>query len=278
MGFMFDYHMHTQYSGDIPAGKGSTVAELCEAAITRGFQEIAITDHCDIDGIYYGAFPKLDIEGVYRDIQAAREQFNSKLNILFGIEIGQACHMPKESKFLIDRFQFDYVIGSVHAVRGILDFSDLKINELDDSRLIMLWEQYISEMKELLDWGCFCTLAHITYPYRYYKFACREHLLDLENKGREVFEDILKTVIEKGISLEVNTSGLRQGLGQTLPNTDLIKFYKELGGEMITLGSDAHNARDVGADVRETAELLKSLGFKYITRYKDRKPYMQKID
>jgi histidinol-phosphatase (PHP family) len=124
----------------------------------------------------------------------------------------------------------------------------------------------------------FCTLAHITYPYRYFKFGGREHLLALEETGRELFEDILKTVIDKGISLEVNTSGLRQGLGQTLPNTDLIKFYKELGGELITVGSDAHHARDLGADIKETAELLKSLGFKYITRYKDRKPYMQKLN
>lgn len=275
---MFDYHTHSQYSGDIPKGKGSTVNELCEAAISKGFQEIAITDHCDIDGIYYGAFPKLDIAVVYRDIVNAREQYAGRLNILFGIEIGQAWHMPKEAKFLIDRFDFDYVIGSVHSVRGIIDFADLKINELSDSELLELWEKYIREMKELLDWGYFCTLAHITYPYRYYKFAGREALLDLENKGRELFEDILKSVIEKGISLEVNTSGLRQGLGQTLPSTDLIKFYKELGGEMITIGSDAHNARDLGADIKNTAQLLKSLGFQYITRYKDRKPYMQKID
>jgi histidinol-phosphatase (PHP family) len=174
MEFMFDYHMHTQYSGDIPAGKGSTVAELCEAAIKRGLQEIAITDHCDIDGIYYGAFPKLDIEGVFRDIQAAREQFAGKLNILFGIEIGQACHMPKESKLLIDRFGFDYVIGSVHAVRGILDFADLKINELSDSECLCSGSNIFGEMKELLDWGLFSTLAHITYPYRY-TIRGREH-------------------------------------------------------------------------------------------------------
>lgn len=275
---VFDYHIHSQYSGDIPAGKGSTVNELCEAAIQKGFREIAITDHCDIDGVYYGAFPKLDIAGVYRDIVKARAQYAGRLNILFGIEIGQAWHMPKEAKFLIDRFEFDYVIGSVHSVRGILDFADLKMREMSDGELLALWEKYIGEMKELLDWGYFSTLAHITYPYRYLKFAGKESLIDLEKKGRAYFEDILKKAIEKGVSLEVNTSGLRQGLGQTLPNTDLIKFYKELGGEMITIGSDAHHARNLGADIRETAELLKSLGFQYITRYQDRKPYMQKID
>jgi len=191
---VFDYHIHSQYSGDIPAGKGSTVNELCEAAIQKGFREIAITDHCDIDGVYYGAFPKLDIAGVYRDIVKARAQYAGRLNILFGIEIGQAWHMPKEAKFLIDRFEFDYVIGSVHSVRGILDFADLKMREMSDGELLALWEKYIGEMKELLDWGYFSTLAHITYPYRYLKFAGRESLIDLEKKGRAYFEDILKKI------------------------------------------------------------------------------------
>ncbi|HAN21319.1 MAG: hypothetical protein A2Y15_07245 [Clostridiales bacterium GWF2_36_10] len=274
---MYDYHMHSLYSGDIPKGKGNSVDELCETAIARGFTEIAITDHCDIDGIYYGAFPKLDINGVYRDILRVREKYFDKLSLLFGIEIGQASHMPLETNLLLERYPFDYVIGSVHSVRGIIDFAELKINEVTDAELLLLWDKYILEMKELIHWGNFCTLAHITYPFRYLKFAGREKLLDLENKGRELFEEILKAIIQKGISLEVNTSGIRQGLGQTMPNDDLIRFYKELGGEMITIGSDAHYARDLGVDIKETREKLKAFGFKYITRYKNRKPFLEKM-
>jgi len=274
---MFDYHMHSLYSGDIPEGKGSSVLQLCRTAIERGFTEIAITDHFDIDGIYYGAFPRLDIEGVYRDILNCRELFSEKLNILFGIELGQACHMPKEAKYLLDRFPFDYVIGSVHTVRGLLDISFLDLKHMDDNSILSLWDKYIEELKELVDWGYFCTLAHITYPYRYMKLAGREKLLDLKSIGRAVFEDIMKEIIQKGISLEVNTSGLRQGVGETLPGDDLIQFYKELGGELITVGSDAHNARDLGADIKITVEKLKSFGFEYITRYENRKPFMQKI-
>lgn len=275
--YMFDYHMHSFYSGDIPAGKGSTVKEMCEAAISKGLTEIAITDHFDIDGIYYGAFPKLDIDSVYKDITEAREIYSDRLNILFGLELGQAVHMPLESKRLIERYPFDYVIGSVHAVRGIIDFSMLEMNKMEDARLLGLWHQYLEEMMELVEWGHFCTLAHITYPFRYLKFAGREKILNLAETGRDAFENILKKIIEKGISLEVNTSGIRQGLGQTMPNDDLIRFYKELGGELVTIGSDAHNARDIGADVKETAEKLRSFGFEYITRYKDKKPFMIKI-
>lgn len=274
---MFDYHMHSLYSGDIPKGKGNSINELCENAISKGISEIAITDHYDVDGIYYGAFPMLDIGSVYRDILIAREKYGERLSVLFGIEIGQACHMPLETNRLLNRYPFDFVIGSVHSVRGIIDFAELKVETMDDKELLLLWDKYISEMKELIEWGNFCTLAHMTYPFRYLKFAGREQLLDLENKGREVFEDILKSIIKKGISLEVNTSGLRQGLGQTMPNDDLIRFYKELGGEMITIGSDAHCSRDIGADIEDTTEKLKAFGFEYITRYKNRKPYMVKI-
>jgi histidinol-phosphatase (PHP family) len=274
---MFDYHIHSFYSGDIPEGMGSTVAELCETAIFRGFTEIAITDHFDVDGIYYGAFPKLDLEGVYRDVFEAKDRYADKLSVLFGLEIGQAIHMPKESKRLIDRFPFDYIIGSVHSVRGIVDISFLDLDKMGNEELLMLWKDYISEMKELIDWGYFDTLAHITYPYRYLKLAGREKLLDLEKNGREIFEPILRAIIRKGISLEVNTSGLRQGVGQTLPGFDLIRFYRELGGELITVGSDAHHARDIGMDIRETIIKLKEIGFDHITGYKNREPYMEKI-
>ena len=269
--------MHSEYSGDIPKGKGSSVGELCENAIQKGFTEIAITDHYDMDGIYYGNFQKLDIDSVYRDILASREVYSDKLNILFGIEIGQAVHMPLEANRLLSRYPFDYVIGSVHAVRGIVDYSFLKINEMTDDELMRIWYRHLSEIKELIDWGNFCTLAHITYPYRYMKFAGRGELLDLKNKSREYFEDVLKAIIQKGISLEVNTSGLRQGLGTTMPGDELVRFYRELGGELITIGSDAHNASDIGADIANTTEKLKNMGFNQITRYKNRKPYMVEI-
>ncbi|PKM63010.1 MAG: hypothetical protein CVU97_02300 [Firmicutes bacterium HGW-Firmicutes-21] len=274
---MFDYHIHTKYSGDIPEGKGSTVDELCVAALSRGFTEIAITDHYDVDGIYYGAFPNLDIESVFREVMAAREKYADKLSVLFGLEIGQAIHMPLEAKRYIDRFPFDYILGSVHSIRGIIDISFLDINNMKDEELLLLFKTYIAEMKELVEWGNFESLAHITYPYRYLKLAGREHLLDLENKGREIFEPILKRIIQKGISLEVNTSGLWQGLGQTMPSDDLIRFYRQLGGEMITVGSDAHNERNLGMNIKETIDNLREIGFTNITRYKNRKPFMEKI-
>ncbi|MBR4278725.1 MAG: PHP domain-containing protein [Clostridia bacterium] len=99
---MFDNHSHTQYSGDIPKGKGNSVIELCQAALDLGLTGIAITDHFDIDGIRDGYFPPLDHESVARDINEAKSLFEGKLKVLHGIELGQATHMPEESRAQIN--------------------------------------------------------------------------------------------------------------------------------------------------------------------------------
>ena len=268
---MFDYHSHSQYSGDIAHGKGSSIKELCAAACERGITELAVTDHCDIDGIIDGYFVPLDHESVYDDIMEAKEEFKGRLKLLFGIELGQGIHKPLESDELLKKYPYDIVLGSVHAVRGITDFSDSRIDLLTESERKDLWDRYLSELMETVEWGHFDVLTHITYPKRYYLKCGIKNFPDIANKGREYFEPILKAVIEKGITLECNTSGLRQIMGECLPNRDLLEFYYDLGGRDISLGSDAHNAIHIGAGIAEATEMLKSIGFKYAASFDQRK-------
>ena len=268
---MFDNHSHTQYSGDIPKGKGNSVRELCLAAIEKGLKGIAITDHFDIDGIYDGYFPPLDHDAVASDIYAAREEFGDKLCILQGIELGQATHMPEESSLQLLSQPYDIVLGSVHAVRGIIDFADTDIKSMQKNEYIRLWEQYIEEVLDTIAWGNFDVLTHITYPKRYYLGNGITDFPDIKGRGREYFEPILKAVIAKGISLECNTSGLRQAMGECLPNEDLLRFYYELGGRDVSIGSDAHKAQDLGANFKEACEMLTSIGFKQLAKFNSRK-------
>lgn len=274
---MFDNHSHTQYSGDIPKGKGSSVRELCLSAIEKGLKGIAITDHFDIDGIRDGFFPPLDHNSVAREIYEAREEFGNKLKILQGIELGQATHMPEESKLQLQSQPYDIVLGSVHAVRGIIDFADTDIASLTKNEYTALWELYIKEMLDTIEWGDIDVLTHITYPKRYYLGNGINDFPDIKNKGREYFEPILKAVINKGITLECNTSGLRQRMGECLPNEDLLRFYYELGGRDVTLGSDAHHARDIGAGIAEATEMLKNIGFSKLARFEQRNKYFESI-
>jgi histidinol-phosphatase (PHP family) len=268
---MFDNHSHTQYSGDIPKGQGNSVRELCIAAIEKGLDGIAITDHFDIDGIYDGYFPPLDHEAIARDITESREEFKGKLKLLHGIELGQATHMPDESNVQLQSQPYDIVLGSVHAVRGIIDFADTDIAGMTKNEYTRLWEQYIEEMLDTIAWGNFDVLTHITYPKRYYLGNGITDFPDIKNKGREYFEPILKAVINKGITLECNTSGLRQTMGECLPNEDLFRFYYELGGRDVTVGSDAHKAKDLGANFNDAVEMLKSIGFDRLAKFELRK-------
>lgn len=268
---MFDNHSHTQYSGDIPAGKGSSVRELCLAAIDKGLKGIAVTDHFDIDGIRDGYFPPLDHASVARDINEAKEEFRGRLEVLHGIELGQATHMPEEAHLQLKSQPYDIVLGSVHAVYGIIDFADTDIAGMSKNEYVLLWEQYIDEMLATIKWGNFDVLTHITYPKRYYLANNVKDFPDIKNKGREYFEPILKAVIDSGITLECNTSGLRQRMGECLPNRDLLSFYYELGGRDVTVGSDAHHARDIGANFKEVFAMLKEIGFTHCARFESRK-------
>ena len=266
-----DNHSHSHYSGDIPAGRGSSVRELCLAAIEKGVVRLAVTDHCDIDGIRDGFFPPLDHESVLKDVCAAKAEFSGRLEVLLGIELGQGTHMPAESDELLAKYPFDIVLGSVHAVRGIIDFADTDVISLSQNERVGLWERYISELLETVEWGHFDVLTHITYPKRYFLKQGITGFPDIKNRGREYFEPVIKAVIEKGVTLECNTSGLRQIMGECLPNRDLLTLFYELGGRDVSLGSDAHRAADIGSGIKEAADMLKEIGFRYQAVFESRK-------
>lgn len=274
---MYDTHSHSQYSCDIPKGKGSSVREICLSAIERGLEGVAITDHFDIDGVYEGYFAPLDHKSVLNDVMEAKEEFKGKIKVFHGVELGQATHMPKESKELLETYPYDIVLGSIHAVRGIYDFHELDYSQMERSVYVDLWNRYLEEMLDTIEWGKFDILTHITYPKRYYLRHGITDFPDIKNKGREYFEPILKAVIDKGITLECNSSGLRQPLGECLPNEDLLTFYYELGGRDVSLGSDAHHACDVGANFADAAEMLKNIGFKYLTHFENRKKHFDEL-
>ncbi len=267
---LFDNHMHSEYSCDIPKGAGSTIRELCLSAIEKGVDGISVTDHFDIDAIYDGFFAPLAHESIYKEIRECQAEFEGKLKICHGIELGQATHMPTEAAEQLKAYPYDIVLGSVHAVRGIVDFSETDIKSLSKNEYVRLWETYLVEMLDTIAWGNFDILTHITYPKRYYLSNGITDFPNIKDNGRELFEPILKAVIAKGLTLECNTSGLRQIMGECLPNEDLLRFYYELGGRDVALGSDAHHAMHISANFKEATEMLKSIGFTELTRFEKR--------
>ena len=272
-----DLHTHTRYSEDVPFEEGASVDMLCASAIKNGIGEIAITDHYEINHIVDKPYDAPDMDEILKEVTEAKEKYQDRLNVLFGIELGQGTHKLSESAELLKKYPFEFVIGSVHEIRNECDFYRIDYASHDETWLKDLFYRYADELAETALKCDFDTLAHITYPLRYYLRSGTLHILDIENRGREYFEPALKNVISRGKALEVNTSGFRQDLKTTLPYDDLIKFYRELGGEHVTVGSDAHRAAHVGSEIVNTYSHLKDLGFKYITRFKERKQFFEKL-
>ena len=267
MGIPEDLHMHSENS---PDGIHS-VTFLCEKAIEKGIGCIAITDHCEINGFYEENY-NVAVKQSFFDTRKAQVVFGDQLTICSGVELGQATHDFGLAEKVTGAFPFDLVLGSIHNLPGKEDFAFLDYSREDPEQLFGL---YLDEMRRLVEWGRFDVLAHLTYPLRYmegeygYRFS--------PEPFREKILRIMDIMIRKGIGLEVNTSGLRQNLGKTMPDIWYLKLYKNAGGSLLTFGSDAHSADDIGSNIREGIETAEQAGFDSYAVYRNRKPTLKKF-
>ena len=261
--YLYDYHMHSSYSSD----GNDSIIEMCKKAIAVGLKEIAITDHFEPTKdnekyLYYKP------ENYFIDMIKAKTIFREQLTILFAVELGQPHIYPEFSLKLIESYPYDYVLASAHKMKDNTDFSELHYNQNNKSEYII---KYLEELKSLAQWNRFDCIAHLDLVKRYASIH-NVNVNLLEYKER--LEEIFKVLINNGKGIEINTSGLRQHSQKCLPELDIVKFYRQLGGEILTVGSDAHNSEDVGKGIQVGIEIAKSAGFQYMTVYNHRKPYM----
>ena len=282
---LIDMHTHTGFS---PDGKG-TVEESVSRGKELGLSAFAITDHCDCNFRYkaehYGRVEKMkDIDmygsGEYAPASIA-EQFRVKqalaesgdsFNFLCGIELGQPLQDIDFAEQIAADPRLDFIIGSHHQNKGKDDFYWIEYKKMDISEIYALLDDYFSEMLEMCKWGKFDVLGHLTYPLRYIQGDCGIER-DL-SRYDDIIREIFCTLIQNGKGIEINVSGLRQAYGKPLPDLGYVKLYRELGGEIITIGSDAHNAGDIGRDISAGVEIAQAAGFKYLTYFKGRKAIM----
>lgn len=259
-----DTHVHTDNSFD---GKHSATF-MCETAESLGLRAVVFTDHVEID-IYNDEDYSRVAKQSYFEIAKARSAFRGQLLICAGIELGQPAYNIDDAEKLLNTLHYDQVIGSVHNLRGLPDFYYLDYNEVDVHETLL---QYFEELKIMVDWGNFDTLGHLTYPLRYIQ-GDRKIPVDLSLYSEQI-DCILKGLAAKNKALEINTSGLRQALGDTLPPESVIRRFKELGGQYITVGSDAHDAEHLGAGVLEGMKIAKRCGFDNVTLFQKREPVL----
>ncbi|MBQ1375230.1 MAG: histidinol-phosphatase HisJ family protein [Clostridia bacterium] len=264
--YLIDYHTHSHNSFD----GYITVDKIASRAVERGIRELCVTDHYECSDLRTPM--AYDFEKSEAEIHEARERYGDKIKLLYGAELGQMHFEPELCKLLCARTKLDFVIGSMHNLKNDLDLYFVEFNEENTKPL---FEEYLSELYALASTADYDVLGHITYPLRYIKRDGQ--WVDIKDYADNI-DEILKAVIERGRGIEVNTSGLSGQLGDTMPPYDVIKRYRELGGEIITVGSDAHKRVHVGAGIEEAMGMLIRAGFQYITTFEQRKPSFVKIE
>lgn len=268
---MFDSHIHTKNSAD----SNQTLDEICESAIQKGMQGIAICDHVDI------CFAKeLDpyqaMKCCIAEVRKAKETYKNRIRIFQGVEFADYFCDQVLSERILSLCDYDVIIGSVHTLYG--DGVDDSYSRVDWSAGAKSMEQvknffaaYLNEVLDIAERMDFDILAHLTCPLRYINEKYGRGLD--ENEFASQIDAILSTVIRRGIALEVNTSGVDVNGGYWLPSEAIIHRYYDMGGRLITLGSDAHVLQNIGRGFQRTAEMLKKIGFSSYCYYEKRKPY-----
>ena len=263
-----DYHIHSEFSGD----SNQDLVEIFEKAISLGLEEIAITDHLeyDIEGMTDNWI--LDLDRYTKTILDYKEKYKNRLNIKLGLEMGIQPHTREYLENKISKYPLDFVIASTHAI----DRYDLAFGILQQTRDKEQMQKYYFEtvLDNVKKYNNFSVYGHIDFVTRYggEKYRGLEY-----KKNSDIIDEILKTLILKEKGIEINTSGYRYKEDRFYPCTDIVKRYFELGGEIITIGSDSHIKDYLTMDFDVAYDFLESIGVKYICGFDKMKPVFKKI-
>lgn len=255
-----DYHVHS-----ISPDAKVPMEEVCQGALEKGLIEIAVTDHYEFyaHGVRREFFQEDYLEHYFKELEYCREKYAGQLTIRAGMEFGQLHLCTEEAIKIIMKYPFDYLIGSVHKIENV----DLSKMDYTDKTVPRIAESYYQHLLRLSETGEFDCLGHLDLFKRH---ALRNGYPDYYEQYEPLITQILKNLIARGKGIEINTSGIRQGMGMCMPDYPVVAKYLELGGTVITLGSDAHRARDVGADFTAAEFMLKLAGVTELTLFKRR--------
>lgn len=262
-----DYHLHTEFSID----SDTPLEDQCRRAIALEIPEICITDHADwtAGDIGVGYY---EPDAFMQEVERCRYLFEDQLRLKAGVEIGEWHTFPGEAATLADSYPFDFIIGSLHWVEGGLVLEEGYFsgrNERD------AYERYFGELLTMVQQGGFDVIGHIDCPKRagfdVYGHFHSEHF---EGPMREV----LRAAIERGIGIELNTGTARRRIGRFSPEVEVLRWYREMGGEILTVGSDAHRPESMAYRFDDAREMLEEAGFTAITCFDLRQPYFVDLD
>lgn len=268
-----DYHVHTEYSDD----SGYPMEDVIKDAIRLGLNEICITDHVDYgikvdwdsgQEIRYRhgePFANVDYPRYVEQIKHLQRFYGDKITIKMGMEFGVQTQTIPQYEALFHRYPFDFIILSIHQVENkefwTQDFQQGRTQQEYNERY---YEEMLRVVKAYKDYS---VLGHMDLIKRYDKIGLYPF-----DKVKPMIAEILKIVIADGKGIEVNTSSHRYGLKDSMPSTELLELYKDLGGSIVTIGTDSHAPAHLGTYIGEAKSLLKGLGFQCFCTYEKMQP------
>ncbi|MFW9959066.1 MAG: histidinol-phosphatase [Candidatus Odinarchaeota archaeon] len=273
---MFDYHVHPGYSID---AEGS-VEDFCHSALERGLKEIAFTTHLDTDTSTDDCFVVVQgervetlsggwLEDYEMTIRAAEDKYRELgLKVLLGVEVD---YIPNVESILPEQFystDFDIVLGSAHLVDHIaISAGDRARDAFRRYTIEELGERYYGLLLDAIETGLFDIMSHLDLYRRFGQVFYGEKIREI---WRSYLDDLVMSMRRNNVGFEINTSPLRRGQEEPMPEENIVRALKESGVTTVTVGSDAHSPDHVGAGIEKAIQILKRVGFSSVTTFDHR--------
>lgn len=257
---LVDCHFHAEHSCD----SDTPLAVFCQRALQLGFSHLCPTEHADFDPQDMG-YNYLNMQAYSRAFGTCQEQFDGQIALLKGIEIDHQPRFDAEVRAFLARHSFDFVVGSVHYADGLYA-GDALLNAYD---LDTAYRHYFDAVRKTAASGLFDVVGHLDVLKRY--ATPRWGTFD-PHRYADAIDAVLCAAVETGTGLEINTSGLRQSPVETFPGLETLRRYRQLGGEVLTLGTDAHREADLGKNIPDALALAQAAGFRAVAVFVERQP------
>ncbi len=267
-----DFHMHSHHSADSQAA----MEDMIKSALDKGLKHICFTEHMDHNypptEEYPGGAWECNVDSYLYELLGYRAKYDRQLEVRFGLEIGMQETVVRENAITAREHEFDFIIGSIHLVNGMDTYwPEFFEGKVPKQAIDEYLQAILNNIKKFEN---FDVIGHMDYvvrtlPQGESAYKPSDHM--------DLIEEILNIVIEREKGIELNTSALLKGFSNPNPHRDIIKRYKELGGEIITVGSDAHKPERIATHFDVAEEILKDCGFKYYATYENRVAFQHKL-
>ena len=269
-----DYHLHSSFSSDSDAD----IHDIISQATKNGLNSICITDHYDMEFPIMPDAPDmtfdLNTDEYFNFMSQIKEKYAPGFDLRIGIELGV---MPTTTQllheFVLSHPKLDFIIASTHVVDGLDPYYPQFFSDKTDSQgYYRYFEEILNSVRSFQDFNVY---GHLDYIVRYGRRQAESFNI---NDYYDLFREIFKIIVSSGKGIEINTGSLYKGMSYPHPHREILKMYKEAGGEIITIGSDAHKPMYVGYGFDVARDLLLSEGFKYYCTFKEQQPTFVKIN